>query len=113
MDAQISELARDIDEACRLSGEFTLRTGLISSEYFDKYRFETKPELLRRVAEAMVPLLPTDTEALGALELGGVPIATMVSSLTDYRHFSSGKKPSHTAREGSQRVTMWPVFRSP
>lgn len=82
MDAQISELARDIDAACRLSGEFTLRSGLISSEYFDKYRFETKPELLRRVAEAMVPLLPTDTEALGGLELGGVPIATMVSSLT-------------------------------
>ncbi|WP_345761673.1 orotate phosphoribosyltransferase [Diaminobutyricibacter sp. McL0608] len=82
MDAPISELARDIDAACRLSGEFTLRSGLISSEYFDKYRFETKPGLLRRVAEAMVPLLPTDTEALGGLELGGVPIATMVSSLT-------------------------------
>ena len=82
MDAQLSELARDIDATCRLSGEFTLRSGLIATEYFDKYRFETKPELLRRVAEAMVPLLPADTDALGGLELGGVPIATMLSSLT-------------------------------
>ncbi|WP_210415981.1 hypothetical protein [Humibacter ginsenosidimutans] len=30
----------------------------------------------------MVPLLPPDTEAPGGLELGGVPIATIVSSLT-------------------------------
>jgi orotate phosphoribosyltransferase len=73
VDAQISELARDIDAACRLSGEFTLRRGLIATEYFDKYRFETQPELLRRVAEAMVPLLPAGTEALGGLELGGLP----------------------------------------
>ncbi|NNC12785.1 orotate phosphoribosyltransferase [Planctomonas sp. JC2975] len=71
-----------MDSVCRLSGEFTLRSGLIASEYFDKYRFETDPDLLRRVAEAMVPLLPSDTEMLGGLELGGVPIATMVSSLT-------------------------------
>ncbi|MHA7984529.1 orotate phosphoribosyltransferase [Rathayibacter sp. CAU 1779] len=78
----MSDLARDIDAVCRLSGEFTLRSGLIATEYFDKYRFETDPVLLRRVAEAMVPLLPPDTEALGGLELGGVPIATMVSSLT-------------------------------
>jgi orotate phosphoribosyltransferase len=82
VDAQLSELAREIDATCRLSGDFTLRSGLIATEYFDKYRFETNPELLRRVAEAMVPLLPRDTEALGGLELGGVPIATMLSSLT-------------------------------
>src|SRR4051812_5064049 len=30
----------------------------------------------------MVGLLPGDTDLLGGLELGGVPIATMVSSLT-------------------------------
>lgn len=30
----------------------------------------------------MVTLLPTDTQVLGGLELGGVPIATMVSALT-------------------------------
>lgn len=75
-------LAMDINAACRLEGTFVLRSGQTSSEYFDKYLFESQPALLRRVAEAMVPLLPQDTDLLGGLELGGVPIATMVSTLT-------------------------------
>jgi orotate phosphoribosyltransferase len=75
-------LARDIDATCRLTGRFTLRSGQEATEYFDKYLFEADPGLLRRVAEAMVGLLPDDTDLLGGLELGGVPIATMVSSLT-------------------------------
>ena len=75
-------LAADIDATCRLTGEFTLRSGQVSSEYFDKYLFEAQPALLARVAEQMVGLLPDDTELLGGLELGGIPIATMVSSLT-------------------------------
>ena len=57
-----------------------MRSGQVVSEYFDKYLFESQPRLLRRVAEAMVPLLPANAELLGGLELGGVPIATMVSS---------------------------------
>ncbi len=75
-------LAADIDACCRLSGTFTLRSGQVSSEYFDKYLFESDPLLLARVAREMVDLLPAETELLGGLELGGVPIATMVSSLT-------------------------------
>ena len=75
-------LAVDINAACRLEGHFVLRSGQVSHEYFDKYLFESQPHLLRRVAEAMLPLLPADTDLLGGLELGGVPIATMVSSLT-------------------------------
>jgi hypothetical protein len=31
--------------------------------------FESQPVLLRRVAEAMIPLLPTDTQLLGGLKL--------------------------------------------
>jgi orotate phosphoribosyltransferase len=73
-------LARDIDARCRLTGEFTLRSGQVASEYFDKYLFETDPELLARMAAAMVPLLPAGTELLGGLEMGGIPIATVVSA---------------------------------
>jgi orotate phosphoribosyltransferase len=76
------DLARDIDQVCRITGNFTLRSGQTATEYFDKYLFESRPTLLRRVAEAMVPLLPEQTTLLGGLELGGIPIATMVSSLT-------------------------------
>ena len=75
-------LAADIDATCRLTGEFVLRSGQVSNEYFDKYLFEADPQLLLRVAREMVRLLPDDTDLLGGLELGGVPIATMVSSLT-------------------------------
>jgi orotate phosphoribosyltransferase len=75
-------LAADIDAICRLTGEFTLRSGQQATEYFDKYLFEADPGLLLRVAREMVGLLPQDTDLLGGLELGGVPIATMVSSLT-------------------------------
>ena len=80
-----STLAAAVDACCRLSGTFTLRSGQVSSEYFDKYLFESDPALLARVAAQMVPLLPEDTELLGGLELGGVPIATMVSSLSGHR----------------------------
>ena len=75
-------LARDIDAICRLSGQFTLRSGQVSSEYFDKYLFESQPALLARVAARMERPLPADTELLGGLELGGIPIATMVSART-------------------------------
>jgi len=76
------DLARAIDARCRLTGEFTLRSGQVSNEYFDKYLFESDPRLLHRVAQQMLDLLPADTELLGGLELGGIPIATAVSGLT-------------------------------
>ena len=83
MDADLdSSLARDIDACCRLSGEFTLRSGQVSSEYFDKYLFEADPRLLKRVVTRMVDLLPTDTELLGGLEMGGIPLATVLSAET-------------------------------
>lgn len=78
----LAELARDIDRTCRLTGTFTLRSGQTATEYFDKYLFESDPQLLRRVAEAMQSLVPVDTDLLGGLELGGIPLATMISSLT-------------------------------
>jgi orotate phosphoribosyltransferase len=73
-------LARDIDAHCRLTGRFTLRSGQVASEYFDKYLFETDPDLLARMAAAMVPILPAGTELLGGLEMGGIPIVTVVSA---------------------------------
>ncbi len=77
-----AKLAGDIDACCRLTGEFTLRSGQVSHEYFDKYLFESQPALLARVVEQMVELLPEGTELLGGLELGGVPIATVLSART-------------------------------
>ena len=72
-------LAADVDRAARLKGSFKLRSGQVSDEYFDKYRFEADPALLARVASAMLRLVPAETEVLAGLELGGVPIATAMS----------------------------------
>ena len=80
--APIPTLARDVDTCCRLTGEFTLRSGQVASEYFDKYLFEADPALLARVVAQMVDLVPEGTELLGGLELGGVPIATVLSAST-------------------------------
>ena len=81
-DAELTQLARDIDARCRLRGEFVLRSGQIATEYFDKYLFEADPKLLGRVASLMAARLPPDTEVLGGLELGGVPLATALSQQT-------------------------------
>ena len=59
-----------------------LRSGARSTEYFDKYLFESDPALLRAIGEALVPLIPRGTDALAGLELGGIPLATMLSQLT-------------------------------
>ncbi len=77
-----AELARTIYDVSHLTGTFTLRSGVVSNEYFDKYRFESRPGLLLAIAEAMAPAVPEGTEMLAGLELGGVPLATMLSQVT-------------------------------
>ncbi len=76
------ELATTIYARTHLTGEFTLRSGATSTEYFDKYLFESDPALLRAIAEALAPMVAPGTEALAGLELGGVPLATSLSQVT-------------------------------
>ncbi len=57
-------LARRIYGRAHLAGEFSLRSGATSNEYFDKYLFESDPELLREIAQALVALLPDQVEAV-------------------------------------------------
>ena len=76
------QLGTRIYECSLLHGEFRLRSGAIANEYFDKYLFESEPKLLRDIAEALRPLVPPDAQGLAGLELGGVPLAVMLSQLT-------------------------------
>ena len=76
------DLARKIYHTAHITGEFTLRSGAKSTEYFDKYLFESDPELLKHIAIALEPKVPRDVDALAGLEMGGIPIATMLSQLT-------------------------------
>jgi orotate phosphoribosyltransferase len=78
----LDDLAARVYRVAHLTGSFVLRSGATSSEYFDKYRFESDPRLLRELAEAMAGLLPSGADGLAGLELGGVPLATMLSQVT-------------------------------
>ncbi len=62
-----------------ITGSFTLRSGRTATEYFDKYRFESDPQILAEVARAMVELIPAGTEVLAGLEMGGIPVVIMLS----------------------------------
>lgn len=77
------QIARQIYQTSRITGEFLLRSGAISHQYFDKYLFEADPVLLKQIAQAMQSLIPTTgVDALAGLELGGIPIVTMLSQVT-------------------------------
>lgn len=82
MTIELDRLARAIRERALLQGTFTLRSGAVSDRYFDKYRFEADPVLLRRVCEALLPLVPADTTVLAGLEMGGIPLVTVLGQLT-------------------------------
>lgn len=73
------ELAKRIYDCAHLTGDFLLRSGKTSNEYFDKYQFESDPALLRDIAKSLAPYVPKETDYLGALEMGGIPIATAIS----------------------------------
>jgi orotate phosphoribosyltransferase len=76
------ELAARIYQVSHLEGNFILRSGQISNQYFDKYLFEARPDILAEIAAQMVALIPPGTQVLAGLELGGVPVATALSLKT-------------------------------
>jgi orotate phosphoribosyltransferase len=78
-----SELGRKIYDVAHLTGrDFTLSSGIISNEYFDKYQFESNPFLLGEIAEQMQLLLPIETEVLAGLDMGGIALSTALSLRT-------------------------------
>jgi orotate phosphoribosyltransferase len=76
------ELRAGILEHAYLEGDFVLRSGKRSSWYLDKYRFETRPELLRALGErigATVRAQAAGATRLAAPELGAVALAAAAS----------------------------------
>ena len=77
-----AELARLIRAHAYLEGDFLLRSGRRSTYYLDKYRFETRPELLAplgsRIAAAVQAEEPGAVRLAGP-ELGAVALAAAAS----------------------------------
>lgn len=74
-----NNLAKEIFNASYLTGTFVLRSGAVSNEYFDKYQFESQPELLNEITNHLIKIIPEDFDILAGLETGGIPIATALS----------------------------------
>jgi orotate phosphoribosyltransferase len=76
------ELKRALKEHAYLEGDFLLRSGKRSRYYLDKYRFETRPDLLRALAEriaAGVREHAPDATVIAGPELGAVALAAAAS----------------------------------
>ena len=78
----IENLAQLVKDTALLTGEFILSSGRKSNYYLDKYRIETQPDILRAVAEGLIPKLPSNTDILAGPELGSIPLVTAVGLKT-------------------------------
>lgn len=80
--SELTLLARKIYQVSHLTGHFNLRLGGTSNEFFDNFLFLADPVLLHEMAQAMLPLIPSEAEVICGPELAGVPLVTMLAHLT-------------------------------
>ena len=78
-------MAYQIYKVAYLTGDFTLRSGQKSNEYFDKYMIETNPGMLQDIcsliSESIIitEKIENKPHMVAGLETGGIPIATVLS----------------------------------
>src|SRR4249920_3631770 len=76
------ELLGAIREHAYLEGDFLLRSGRRSKYYLDKYRFETRPDLLRALGVSLASAIrehEPEADRLAGPELGAVALAAAAS----------------------------------
>lgn len=96
------ELARDIAAAAYLRGDFVLRSGDASDYYLDKYLFETRPTILRRLADLLGTRVPEDVVRLAGPALGAIAVTTAVSLETGLAFVIV--RPSTAREHGRSRI---------
>ena len=75
-------LADRVREAAYLEGDFVLRSGRRSRFYLDKYRFETRPDLLRDIGAALAAAIAEvepDATRIAGPEVGAIALAAAAS----------------------------------
>ena len=78
----IEELTREVKKAALLTGDFILSSGRRSNYYLDKYRIETRPDILSKVADGLAEKIPEGIDLLAGPELGAIPLVTAVGLKT-------------------------------
>ncbi len=73
------QVARDLVKHAYLVGDFVLSSGRRSRYYFDKYLFETKPQILGPVAQLIAREIPAGVNRIAGPELGAVALAAATS----------------------------------
>lgn len=90
----INKLSKKIFDVSHLTGNFTLRSGQKSSEYFDKYQFTSDPRLLGEIAIEIfnriiligkTTISNKDDTYLAGLEMGGIPIAVSLGDKFNFK----------------------------
>ncbi len=76
------ELGKKIMQVAYKTGDFTLSSGKKSNYIFDKYAFETRPELLDAITTHIAEMVHPDTKKLAGMEIGGIPLVTALSIRT-------------------------------
>ena len=77
-----AELGQALRAAAYLEGDFLLRSGKRSKYYLDKFRFETRPDLLRPLGETIAAAVrehEPEATRIAAPVLGAVPLAASAS----------------------------------
>ncbi|HEV2592467.1 MAG TPA: orotate phosphoribosyltransferase, partial [Gaiellaceae bacterium] len=78
----LEDLGKGLREAAYLEGDFLLRSGKRSRYYLDKFRFETRPDLLGPLGEVIAAAVKEhepDATRIAAPVLGAVPLAAAAS----------------------------------
>lgn len=77
-----ANLAKEIYDTCYLTGDFVLRSGRRTHEYFDKYQLAAKATLLYKITKNMAALMPSGVEVIAGLEMGAIPVVTLLAHHT-------------------------------
>jgi orotate phosphoribosyltransferase len=73
------ELKVALRDAAYLEGDFVLRSGRRSRYYLDKYRFETRPDILAALGRRIAAAVDPEAVRLAGPELGAVALAAAAS----------------------------------
>ncbi|MEI8194858.1 MAG: orotate phosphoribosyltransferase [Phycisphaerae bacterium] len=94
-------LAQRVKAVALLEGDFTLRSGKKSKFYFDKYLFETQPDILETMGQEIAKRIPAGTARIAGPELGAVALAAAASLASRLPFFivRNAKKDYGTAKQ--------------
>ena len=101
-------LGKELVATAYLTGDFDLSSGRKSNYFFDKYLFETEPELLASVTKYLSEGIPAEAKRLAGMAVGAVPLVTALSLETrlPFVIVRKTQKPYGTARQIEGRLNQ-------